>query len=67
MPIAGSEIETKLEEVKTEETKLTVEDILENATPEVRSALEAMRRISRSRKALTQAVRLPQTKYFRLP
>lgn len=67
MPIAEPEIETKVEEVKMEETKLTVEKILENASPEVRSALEAMRRISRSKKALTQPSKLPQTKYFRLP
>jgi hypothetical protein len=67
MPVADPETETKLEEVKTEETKTTAEKILENMTPEVRSALEAMRRISRSRKAITQPAKLPQTKYFRLP
>ncbi len=66
MPVAETEIETKLEQVKTEETKLTVEEILEKATPEVRSALEAMRRISRSKKVLTQPAKLPQTKYFRI-
>ena len=67
--MAAAERETEVIEEMKEETKTTVqtvEDVLEKATPEVRAALEAMRRLNRVRKALTQPAKLPQTKYFRL-
>lgn len=67
MSVAEPEIEKKPDEMKPEETKPTVQELLEKATPEVRSALEAMRRSTRSKKTLTQPARLPQIKYFRFP